>query len=156
MLKISRRSLLEKRFDVTEEEIRAKFKGAELASALELLPTPEEKEWMKVFTHNAPEREREKRKMSVCLDMEVSELEDDRVSGTYSGLKITITAPKNPFKICRELEKSKYDAFSELCKQHCVEIDDKPLIPEKTTYGVDVLSLCMQVADRFFFQTYIT
>lgn len=155
MIVASRKSLLEKRFDITEEEARAKLKGDELQAVLDLLPTEAEREWMKVFTHRAPEKEREQRKMSVCLEMEVSEMRDDFVAGEFCGTKIEISCPKNPFKVSRELEKSKHDAFTELCRQQCVVIDGAPLNPDRTTHGVDVLNLCVKVADRFFFQTYL-
>lgn len=152
--KISRQSLLEKNFDLSETEVRERFTGDELDVQLKLIPTPDEAEWMKIFTHNAPELARVQRRMLVCFEFEVEEIRDDYLSGTYCAQKLEFFAPKNSFKISRALENSKHDAFAELCAQNCVKIDGLILTPQKTNAGVDTLSLSVKIADRFFFQSY--
>jgi len=153
MIIVSRESINKKLFGVTEEELREKLKGAELEEALSLLPTDEEKEWMKIFQSNAPELARIRRKMSVCLDAEIEVLEDNRIVYSYCGVPYEIKAPINSFKILRALESSKIDALEEMSRQACLKKDGKDI--DLKSEPVDSLKLMRLITDKFFFQIYL-
>ncbi len=156
LIKVSRASILNKVFNVTEEYLKEKLTGDELALALTALPTAEEKEWMRINESNAPELERIRRKNSVCLDAEIETLEDDKVVYVYNNKLYTINEPINSFNVAMELEKSRMKGFAELCAQGCVLIAGKKLVINKDNVKVDELSLLIKIADKFFFQTYIS
>ncbi len=157
LIRVSRASFLSKTFDVNEDELIAKLTGEELEAAIAELPTEEEKEFMKIFRSSAPELERMKRKMSVCLDAEVLELEEDRVVYEYAGKKFEILSPKNVFKISQMLDRGISEAFSEMCVQGCVSVDGNPLtdVKNKCPIGVDEFQLLVLITRKFFFQIYL-
>ena len=79
LLRVSKASFFNARFETSEKELRANLKGDELKQAIKELPTEEEQQFYKIFKSQAPELERIKRKLSVCLEAEVTKLEDDLV-----------------------------------------------------------------------------
>lgn len=153
MIIVSRESITKKNFDVTEKQLRENLEGKELEEALELLPTPEEREWMKIFQSNAPELARMRRKMSVCLDAEIKILEENHILYEYCKTEYEIKAPINSFKILKALESSKSDAFEEMAKQGCLKKDGKDI--DLKIEPVDSLKLMFIIADKFFFQIYL-
>lgn len=155
LIKVSRASINEKLFDITEEEMRTKLSGEELEKALLLLPTEDEKEWMKIYRFGAPELARAQRKMSVCLDVEVDEYREDFISYTYSGSKYSIKSPVNSFRVSESLEKSKHAGFEEMCKQGCVTVNEKITDIRKDNLSIDEMSLLIKITDKFFFQIYL-
>lgn len=164
LIKVSKASINEKLFgkDYTREKLEATLEGEDLEKALALLPTEEEQEFMDVFKSNIAGLARLQRKMSVCLDVEVLDLENDRIKYEYADKVYEIREPKNAFRICTELEKSSLDAFVEVCKQRCFSeftkegtekvIDD---IKKDGAIKLDALNLAVKVCDKFFFQTFI-
>ena len=153
MIIVSREQINKKLFKITEEEIRAKLSGDELTEALSLLPTDEEKQWMKIFQSTAPELARTQRKMGVCLDAEVTVLEDDMVKYKYADAEYEIKSPVNSFSILRAIEKDKSSAFEELSKQGCLKKEGKDV--DLKTEPFDALNLMFKIADKFFFQIYL-
>ena len=113
LIRVSKAAINEKHFgpDFTREVLEAKLTGEDLEKALALLPTEDEQDFMTIFKSGVAGLARLQRKMSVCLDVEVLELEDDRVKYDYAGNIYEIREPKNAFKICTELDKSSLDAF---------------------------------------------
>jgi hypothetical protein len=164
LLKVSKSSINEKLFskEYTRERLEAELEGEELGKALALLPTEEEQEFMEVFKANIAGLARLQRKMSVCLDVEVIDLEDDRIKYEYADKFYEIREPKNAFRICTELDQSLLAGFVEVCKQKCFsEIDkdgNEKVIDDIRKDGViklDALNLAVKVCDKFFFQTFI-
>jgi len=153
MIIVSRESISKKLFNITEEKIRTELSGDELAEALLLLPNEEEKQWMKIFRSTAPELARIQRKMSVCLDAEVTVLEDNIVKYKYADTEYEILSPVNSFKILRAIEKDKSSAFEELSKQGCLKKEGKEV--DLKTEPFDALNLMFKIADKFFFQIYL-
>ena len=149
MIIVSRESISKKLFNITEEKIRTELSGDELAEALLLLPNEEEKQWMKIFRSTAPELARIQRKMSVCLDAEVTVLEDNIVKYKYADTEYEILSPVNSFKILRAIEKDKSSAFEELSKQGCLKKEGKEV--DLKTEPFDALNLMFKIADKFFF-----
>jgi len=149
-----KRSITQKLFKTSEAEIREKLSGEELEEGLKLLPTDEEREWMKIFTSNAPELARLQRKMSVCLDADIDELEENKISFTYGNDKYEISGPFNSFRVLKSLEDSKSDALLEMAKQGCIKklgtaiytLDKEPM---------DVLNLILKITNKFFFQSFL-
>lgn len=162
-IKVSRNSIRNKIFDVTREQLEEKFSGEELEKAIALLPNEEEKEFMDIFTKDIKGLERTKRKMSVCLDAEIEDLEPDKVSYSYNNINYKIETPENSWKIAEILSTNvpnkDYLAFIELCNQGKVTINNiaiKNNIKDGfSKIGVDELSLLIKITSRFFFQTYM-
>jgi len=154
LIKVSRSEINRKLFKVSEAEIRAQLQGEELEEALKLLPSEDEKEWMKIFTSTAPELARIQRKMSVCLDAEIDELEENRISFSYGENKYEILAPVNSFKILKALENSKSDALLEMSKQGCIKKSGTPIYALDKE-PIDSLNLIQKITDKFFFQTFL-
>lgn len=142
LIKVSRARLLS--LDFTSSE-----------TTPETTPTDEEREWFRIREAKNPEHAIERRKMSVCLDAEISILEDARVGFTYGRSEIIISAPVNAYNISRALEFSKHEAFAVLCEQGRVTVDGKTIKADKNTLGVDALSLCVRIADKFFFTSFL-
>jgi hypothetical protein len=159
LIKVSKASINEKLFgkEYTKERLEAELEGEDLQKALALLPTEEEQDFMDIFKSNIAGLARLQRKMAVCLDVEVLELEDDRVKYEYAGNTYEIREPKNAFKICTELEKSSLDAFVEVCKQKCFSENDKVIdeVKKDGAIKLDALNLAVKVCDKFFFRTFI-
>lgn len=156
LIRVSRASILGKTFNVTEEEIRAKLTGADLTKALAELPTEEERQWMEIFESTMPELARLKRKISVCLDAEVSELTDDCVSYTYGENTFRLEMPRNAYKICMAIEKDVMSAVAEMCAQRCVKMNGKVIgdIKKDGVMLVDEMQLLVRIASKFFFQIF--
>lgn len=164
LIKVSKASINEKLFgeEFTKERLEAELQGEELEKALALLPTEEEQLFMDVFKSNIAGLARLQRKMSVCLDVEVIDLEEDRIRYEYSDKLYEIREPKNAFRICTELEKSSLDGFVEVCRQRCFSEFDKDgnerVIDDVRKDGaikLDALNLAVKVCDKFFFRTFI-
>jgi hypothetical protein len=164
LIKVSKASINEKVFgkEFTRERLEAELQGEELEKALALLPTEEEQDFMDIFKSQIAGLARLQRKMSVCLDVEVIDLEDDRIRYEYADKLYEIREPKNAFRICTQLEKSSLDAFVEVCKQKCFSEISKEgtetVIEDVKKDGaikLDALNLAVKVCDKFFFQTFI-
>jgi len=153
MIVVSRESISKKLFNITEEQVRAELSGEELESTLALLPTENERDWMRIFRSTAPEVARLQRKMSVCVDAEVIEYDDNHVKYNYSDEEFEIKSPTNSFNILRELENGIPLALRELSNQGCIKKAGIDVILEKEP--VDSLSLIMKIANKFFFRTYL-
>lgn len=154
LIKVSRSEIKKKLFKTTEAELRDQLEGEELEEGLKLLPTPEEKEWMRIFTSNAPELARIQRKMSVCLDAEIDELEESKVSFVYDSIKYEIFGPVNSFKILQALENSKSSALLEMAKQGCIK-KSGVILYSLEKEPIDSLNLINKITDKFFFQTFL-
>lgn len=153
LIKVSR-SITQKLFNITEAELREKLSGDELEEGLKLLPTDEEKQWMKIFNSNAPELARIQRKMSVCLDADIDELEENKISFTYGNDKYEISGPSNSFNILKALENSKSDALSEMAKQGCIK-ENGTVMFSLNKMSIDALNLIQKITDKFFFQSFL-
>lgn len=154
LIKVSRSSFFKARFEVTEDELRSKLKGDELEEALKTLPSEDELEFYKIFKSQAPELERAKRKMSVCLDAEVTELRDDYVEYLYAGKKVGVKSPSNAFAISQALEAGKHSAVELMMQQVCIRINSVPLM-SFDGLGVDEINLLVSIINKFFFQPYL-
>jgi hypothetical protein len=155
LVKVSRSRFNDRIFDITEEELRSKFEGKELEDLIALLPNDDEKLFRKIFESNAPEHQRTRRKISVCLNAEVSELEEGKVVYRYGEKEFKIEEPKNSFRVSTQLEKSVHQAFIELCGQGCVFVDGKRYDDKTIKLGVDEINLMVNITDKFFFQIYL-
>ena len=153
LIRVSRSSYLNKLFKVTEQQLREKLSGDELAKALKQLPTDDEKEFTRIFESNAPELLRLQRKMSVCLDAEVSKLENDLVEYAFNNKTVSVSTPKNSWFLSRKLADSKHDALYELNEQGCILVDGKKI--DLTTFEVDEINLLLKIVDKFFFMIYL-
>lgn len=148
------RSITQKLFKITEAELREKLTGEELEEGLKLLPTEDEKDWMRIFNSNAPELARVQRKMSVCLDADIDEIEENKISFTYGNDKYEISGPFNSFKVLKTLEDSKSDALLEMAKQGCIKKSGVAIyILDKEP--IDALNLILKITDKFFFQSFM-
>lgn len=136
-------------------EVPRKLSKAEFAKIKPFLPTEDEKAFMEILRSNMPQLARLQRKMSVCLDVEVTELSDDRISFKYGEDSYTLTEPKNAYKICPAIEKSKLDALIEMNVQGCVLKNDEAVKDVRDGFRVDELRLLCDVASKFFFQTFL-
>lgn len=172
LIRVSKKSINEKYFTLSEEEMRSKLSGDELKQALSLLPTQDELDFMEVFNSTIPQLARLQRKMSVCLDVEVLEMEEEFIKFEYGENIYRIEEPKNAYKICMALEKSSLEAFSELVLQGCVyvqkktdsllggivnRLNEKPIqdIRQGNVLKVDELNLLVKIADKFFFRSFM-
>lgn len=139
-------------FEVTEKDL-AKLKRADRRRLQELLPTPDERLFFEIFTSTMPELMRLQRKLSICLTVEVTAISDESVTFEFAGDTYTLNEPRNSFAICKALDKSSLDGFSEMLKEGCVEkngavVTDKDL-------KIDELRLLCDIATRFFFQIFL-
>lgn len=153
LIVVSGKSILSKRFDVTEDELMDKLVGDDLDQAIAQLPTDVEREWMEAYRSTMPELFRYREKLSVCLDVEVKEMKDDRISYEHNGKEFQITSPRNALAMVRALEDSETDGVLELVKQRCVSIDGKPLKDAEKGICVEDLLMVKTVASKFFFRT---
>lgn len=153
LIKVSKKSILTKVFKVDVE----KLSPEELEKAKPFLPTEDEKDFMEVYESNIPQLARLQRKMSVCLDVEVLELEESKIVFEYGDSKYTILEPKNAFRTCVALDKGKYEAFSEIVLQGCVLKNDVEVrsVKENSILAVDEINLLVSVTDKFFFRTFL-
>jgi len=156
LIKVSKASITTKLFDIPMDKFETLSPG-EKESIKPLLPSEEEKEFMEVYKANMPQLARLQRKMSVCLDVEVLELEEDKISFEYADSKYTLTSPKNAFKICSALDKDTLSGLAEMAVQGCIFKNETEVknIKEDGALSVDELRLLLLVADKFFFQTFL-
>lgn len=153
LIKVSRSSFLNKVFDVSESEVREKFSGKDLEEALALLPTKEELEFKRIFESTAPELERLRRKISVCLLAEVTELTSEKVEYLFNDKTVTVLSPSNSYNVFEKLQESRLAALQEMVKQGCVKSNGVDVDINKM--AIDELGLLNLVVDRFFFQIYL-
>lgn len=154
LILVSKASIDEKRF-LSETEL-AKLSKADLKKITPFLPSEEEKDFYEVYSSKMPQLARLQRKMSVCLDVEVTELEEEKLVFIYGPSTYTLIDPGNAFQICRALEKSSLDALAEMASQGCVLRDGEPLTNIKNGHvKIDELKLLEKVASKFFFQTFL-
>lgn len=154
MIRVSRASFFKARFEVTEKELRDQLSGEELEQALSEMPTEDELEFYKIMKSEAPEIERLKRKVSVCLDAEVSKLEDDLVEYEYAGKKINVKSPVNSFETSQSLELGTHSGVQSMMKQGCISIDGA-VLRDFNVLAVDEINLLVKIIDKFFFQAYL-
>jgi hypothetical protein len=157
LIKVSKSSINEKVFNIKKEDLEKELTGEDLNKALALLPTEEEQDFMDIFKSNIAGLERLQRKMSVCLDVEVLELEDDYIKYEYAKNIYEIREPKNAFKICTELEKGALSGFIEVCRQKCFSENEKIIddVKKDGAIKIDALNLAVKICDKFFFQTFL-
>ena len=153
LIKVSRNSFFNKLFDVTEKELREKLKGDELDAALKQLPDETELEFMKIWRSAAPELARLQRKMSVCFDAEIQELEEDKISYLYNNKLFSVTSPSNSFSVSKKLDLSRHDALIEMNNQSCINVNTK--VPDLARLEIDELNLLILIVSKFFFQIYL-
>lgn len=154
LVTVSKQSFLEKVFGVSEEALREKFgDGPELEEARKLLPTEDEIKFREIYTSSIPQLARLQRKMSVCLDVEVIGMSESFVEFEYGEKIYRLNSPTNAFKICMALEKNTLSGFAEMIEQKCIMVDGAPA--ELNKLEVDEIRLLSQVADKFFFQTFM-
>jgi len=156
LIKVSKASFLNKVFKIDESKI-AELSKEEREALEKLLPTEEEKLFAEVYRSNIPQLVRLQRKMSVCLDVEVLELEEDKISFQYGENTFTLISPTNAFRICSALEKGKLEGLSEMVLQGCVSKGEKIIhnLKEESGLAVDEMRTLLNVADKFFFQTFL-
>lgn len=152
LIRVSRASILEKLFDVDPSKLSRK----ELKKVEKFLPTDEEREFMDIYRSNIPQLQRLQRKMSVCLAVEVTELEEDRISFLFGKDTFTLKDPENAFRMAQVLEKGTLEAVAELAAQKCLLKNGEPVENVKTgSLKVDELGILQKVANRFFFQSFL-
>lgn len=149
---VSKASILEKLFDVDEK----KLSKAERKKIAPFLPTEEEREFMEIYRSNMPQLARLQRKMGVCLKVEVTEMEEDRLTFQYGRDTFTLLEPTNVYKMCQVLERGNLDAVGEMIAQGCVLKNGDPVDSIRgEKLKVDELRLILEVATQFFFQTFL-
>jgi hypothetical protein len=150
----SRWSILNKNFGITEEEVRKQFSDEALDEQLALLPTEDEKQWMKIWQSKAKGLGRIQRKMAVCLEVEVTAIGPGFIEWDYEGRKIRLDQPKNVYKVSAALEFSKHHGIAEMFAQGCVTVDGRIEDLKTTKLELDELQSIAVVANLFFFQIY--
>lgn len=151
LIRVSKKQIREKLFDVDVGKLSKK----ELKKVAPFLPTPEEVEFMEVFRSHMPELARLQRKMAVCLDVEVTELEEDRITFLFGRDSYTLTDPANSFLMCQALEKGVLQAVEAMALQKCILKNGEPVQDLRTGLKMDEVTVVKNVADKFFFQTFL-
>ena len=157
LIRVSKKSFAEKLFDVDVSKLSKK----ELKKVQPFLPTEDEQAFAEVYRSTMPELARLQRKMSVCLDVEVTELEEEKISFLYGRHTYTLLDPANSYLMCQALEKKQASetlnltAVKALAEQKCVLKDGEPVIDLKTGFKIDELLLIEKVATEFFFQIFL-
>ena len=155
LIKVSKASIAEKLFDVDTSKLSKK----ELKKVQPFLPTEDENDFMYVFRSRLPELARLQRKMSVCLEVEVTELEEDKVSFLYGRDTFTLLDPPNTYRIAMALDKEsgQLEAVAEMAAQKAILKNGVPVEDVKSGgLKIDELKTIQNVASRFFFQTFLT
>lgn len=141
---------------VSRASINSKLFDSKGPIPKEKQPTEDERSFVEIMQSEMPQLERLKRKMSVCLDAEVSELDDGYVSYSYVNNKYTLREPTNAFKICAALDKGTLDAVSEMAEQGCILRNGEKIGGLRDgSVKTDELRLIERIATKFFFQTYL-
>lgn len=151
LIRVSKASILEKRFGVNVDKLTKK----ERKVIERYLPTEDEIDFMEIFQSPIPELARLKRKMSVCVDVEVTELEDEKVTFIFGSDKITLTEPQDAWKLCQALEKSTLDGVAAMFMQGCIQKNGK-IVDDKASLKIDEVRVIELVASKFFFQIFLT
>jgi len=152
LIRVSKASFMEKLFDVDEK----KLSKAERKKIAPFLPTDEEREFKEIYVSNMPQLARLQRKMGVCLKVEVTELEEDRVTFLFGRDTFTLLEPTNVYKMCQVLERGNLEAVGEMIAQGCVLKNGSPVDSIKgEQLKVDELRLILDIASQFFFQTFL-
>ena len=118
-------------------------------------PTEEERAWLDIMKSTDPERERIRKKLSVCALAEVVEYNKESVTVQYDGVKYTIKKPVNGFRIARAREYSMMDAFEELNAQRQIVIGAAPIAKDFAGIDAEVIQILSKVAESFFFAPYL-
>lgn len=118
-------------------------------------PTEEERAWIDIMKAADPERERLRKKISVCAVSDVVEYTKDFVTIMYDGIKYTIKKPVNGFRIAKARESSVMDALEELNSQRQIFIGGVPLSRDFSNVEAEVVHLLAKVAENFFFTPYL-
>lgn len=157
LILVSKESILSKLFQIDMEAFN-RLPEKEKEKIEKLFPTENENDFMEVYNSTAPQLARLKRKMSVCLDVEVLEYDFNYIVFTYAGNKYKLLAPKNAYKISQALDDGVLSALSEMAKQGCIFINENLVgsITNDTSLQVDELEILKKVSDKFFFQTFLT
>jgi hypothetical protein len=152
---VSKQSILKKHFGIDMDEFN-KLSEKEKEEVKKVFPTEEEIKFMEIFKSDMPQLARLQRKMSVCLEVEVSYYDFENIEFNYSGSVYKLLAPKNAYRICKALEKDSLEGLQDLCKQGCVLKDNQNVNDIKeNSLQVDEIQILKLVADKFFFQTFL-
>ncbi len=153
LIKVSK-NINEKLFDLDVSKLSRK----ELKKVSHLLPSDEERQFMEIWRSNNPQLMRIQRKMSICFLFEVTEMEEDQISFLFGRDTFTVKDPENAFRISQILERGTIsDALCELALQKCILRNGEPVGDLKTgSLKLDELRAVQLVADRFFFQPFLT
>lgn len=151
LIRVSKEGIREKLFDVDVSKLSKK----ELKKVQPFLPTEEEADFMTVYRSHMPELARLQRKMSVCLEVEVTELEEDKISFKFGWNTYTLTDPADSFLMCQALEKGILQAVDAMARAGCILKNGEAVTDLKTGFKVDELALIKRVADKFFFQIFL-
>lgn len=152
LILVSKAAISEKRF-FTPDQL-ASFTKSQLKELEPFLPSEDEKQWHAIYNSKSPQVMRLQRKMSVCLDVEVTELEETRITFLYGEHSYTLTEPENSFKLCQILDRtsSDLDGLVEMFNQGCVLRNGEPI--QIKALKIDETRLLEKVAGKFFFQIY--
>lgn len=129
--------------------------SSEIGDGKTTAPTEEERAWLDIMKSTDPERERLRRKLSVCAHAEVVEYNKDFVTLTYDSVQYTIKKPANGFRVARAREMSITDALEELNAQRMIVIGAVPLPKDFSGVDTDVIQVLRSVAENFFFAPYL-
>lgn len=118
-------------------------------------PTEEERAWIDIMKASDPERERLRKKISVCAISDVVEYNNDFVTIMYDGIKYTIKKPISGFRVAKAREVSVMDALDELNSQRQIFVGAVPLARDFSNVDAEVVHLLSRVAESFFFTPYL-
>jgi hypothetical protein len=118
-------------------------------------PTEEEKSWLDIIKSTDPERERLRKKLSVCVIADVVEYNPEAVTVMYDSVKYTIKKPVNGFNIAKARERSMMDALEELNAQRQIVVGAVPLPKDFSGVEAEVIQVLAKVAENFFFTPYL-
>jgi len=149
LIRVSKASITEKLFDVDVSKLSKK----ELKKVQPFLPTQEELDFMTVYRSNLPELARLQRKMSVCLDVEVLELEEEKISFKFGPDTYTLIDPRNAYKMAQALERGVLEALAEMAGVGCILKNGVQVTNlRESSLAIDELQVLKKVANKFFFQ----
>lgn len=129
--------------------------SAETGDGKTTVPTEEEKAWLDIMKSTDPEREKLRKKLSVCALADVVDYNKESVTIDYDGTKYTIKKPANALRIARAREVSVMDALEELNSQRMIVVGAVPVPKDFSGIDVEVIRLLSTVAESFFFAPYL-
>jgi len=138
---------------VTRE--RLKEIGTDSGDGVATTLTEEEKQWLDILKSSAPEREKLKKKLSVCALADVVAYSSDEVTIVYDDKQYTIKKPANSLRIARAREYSIVAALEELNGQRCITSNGVPIAKDFTGIDVEVIQILATVAENFFFTPFL-